>query len=97
MMSQIVPKVISPPEAITLVNSLIEKCKLPNFREDNKAGMHMLHAHIRFWLCSRRICTEFQLEKKQVEDICNLIYERFLQSIAPAGEPVGALAAQSIG
>ena len=32
-----------------------------------------------------------------MEDICNLIRERFLQSIAPAGEPVGALAAQSIG
>ena len=32
---QMVPKIISPPEAVLLVNSLIKDCKLPNFREED--------------------------------------------------------------
>lgn len=59
--------------------------------------MLILHAHLRIWLCSVRVCKEFKLKEETLVEVCNVIKERFMQAIAPAGEPVGSLAAQSIG
>ena len=62
-----------------------------------ESGMQMFHLHLRVWLNSMKVCKEFRLTKKQLELLCKEIKVKFRQAIAPSGEAIGSLAAQSIG
>ena len=60
-------------------------------------GMKIFHAHLRLWLCSTSVCKQYRLTEEELSKICKLIKDKFKQAIAPSGEGIGALAAQSIG
>ncbi len=62
-----------------------------------EAGMQMFHLHLKLWLCSVKVCQEYQLTEKQLGLICKAVIVKFKQAIAPPGEAIGSLAAQSIG
>lgn len=59
--------------------------------------MPMFHNHLKFWLCSVKVCREYGLSEKQLQAICRIIRIKFKQALAPPGEAIGSLAAQSIG
>jgi hypothetical protein len=53
--------------------------------------------HLRMCLASRSICENHRISEKCFDGLLQEIKAKFNQSLAPAGEAIGSVAAQSIG
>lgn len=59
--------IVNPSIASTCVNTLISKCKLASFKNEDQnsvfadIGVKVFHMHLRLWLCSKKICQYWKL------------------------------------
>lgn len=69
--------------------------KKREFEQEN--GLELFRIHIRMFLNSKSICDNYKLSEKCFIGLLEEIKTKFNQSLAPAGEAIGSVAAQSIG
>lgn len=69
--------------------------KKREFEQEN--GLELFRLHIRMFLSSKSICDTYKISEKCFTGLLEEIKTKFNQSLAPAGEGIGSVAAQSIG
>jgi DNA-directed RNA polymerase II subunit RPB1 len=95
--------IVCPPwTAVQMVDELVRECTLPQYKQSkvpqiHNSGMEIFHLHLRIKLCSKKVCFKYKLSEEHLARLCKLIKLKYKQALAPSGEPVGPLAAQSIG
>ncbi|XP_043467716.1 DNA-directed RNA polymerase II subunit RPB1-like [Leptopilina heterotoma] len=96
-----VPCDLNPLMVIQGVRDLLEKCVIVNrddkfIRKINKNTFFLFRYIVRLKLCTKAVCEKYQLSSQAFEWLIREIENRFHQALAPPGEMVGVLAAQSI-
>lgn len=69
--------------------------KKRDFEQEN--GLELFRIHIKMFLASKSICEVYNLSERNFIGLLEEIKMKFNQSLAPAGDAVGSVAAQSIG
>lgn len=95
----------TPMEIVNLVNKLLEELEITRaIREGDSIGREVednakiiLNGHVRGVLGSRKILQQDKLSKQSFNWLIGEIKQRFMKSVAFAGEMIGTLAAQSVG
>ena len=64
---------------------------------DETSGQLIFHLHLRLRFSSKLIFSRFQIADWEFDVLIKQIRSRYRKSLAPAGEAVGAVAAQSVG
>lgn len=65
------------------------------FEREN--GIELFRIHLRMHLASKSLIDYYRLSENLVFGLIEEIKTKFYQSLAPAGEAIGSIAAQSIG
>lgn len=60
-------------------------------------GIELFRIHLRLYLSSRNLIDYYKLTDNLVLGLIEEVKTKFYQSLAPAGEAIGSIAAQSIG
>lgn len=95
----------SPMEVVHKVNKLMSELEVTRaIKEGDAIGREVednakiiLNGHLRGWLGSKRILAQEKLSKQSFDWLLGEIKQRFMKSVAFAGEMIGTLAAQSVG
>lgn len=69
--------------------------KKEEFEQEN--GLELFRIHLRMFLASKNICEVYKISERCFVGLLEEIKTKFNQSLAPAGEAIGSVAAQSIG
>lgn len=64
---------------------------------EQEYGLELFRIHLKMFLASRKICEVDKVSEKCFIGVLEEIKTKFNQSLAPAGEAIGSVAAQSIG
>ena len=87
------PSNVTPLYILTQINDLINELYIVN----KKQGMRFLHILLRAHLSPKQLITKHHIQKETFDWLCNEVRRYFKEAIAPAGEMVGIIAAQSLG
>lgn len=69
--------------------------KKREFEREN--GIELFRIHLRLFLASKSLIETYRLSDNLVLGLLEEVKNKFYQSLAPAGEAIGSIAAQSIG
>nr|ALP13659.1 RNA polymerase subunit beta' subunit-1 [Karenia brevis] len=95
----------TPMEVVQKVNKLLSELEITRaIREGDSIGREVednakivLNGHLRGWLGSKKILQQEKLSKQSFDWLLGEVKQRFMKSVAFAGEMIGTLAAQSVG
>lgn len=87
------PSNITPFYILTKINELVKELYIVN----QKQGMRFLHILLRAYLSPKVLITKYHMQKETFDWVCDEIRRYFKEAIAPPGEMVGIIAAQSLG
>ena len=87
------PSNITPQYILTQIDNLINELYIIN----KKQGIRFLHILIRAHLSPKPLLTKYHIQRETFDWLCNEIRRYFKEAIAPPGEMVGIIAAQSLG
>lgn len=90
------PSNITPKYVLDTIDNLING-KDSLFIINNNQGIKFLHILLRMHLCPKTIIQKYHMQKEVFDWIISEIRRYFKEAIAPAGEMVGIIAAQSLG
>lgn len=87
------PSNVTPMYILTKIDELINELYIV----DKKQGTRFLQVLIRAHLSPKVLITKYHFQKETFDWLCNEVRRYFKEAIAPAGEMVGIIAAQSLG
>ncbi len=85
-------RTVTPREACEIVGDMVKTLRGIFYK-----SAHHIIAYIYENLCSRRCCHDLGLTMRQLHATLDHIHERWLRATVATGDPVGTLAAQSLG
>ncbi|MGA1049788.1 MAG: hypothetical protein ACO3UU_17420, partial [Minisyncoccia bacterium] len=91
-----IPSNITPKYVLDTIDNLING-KDSLYIINNNQGIKFLHILLRMHLCPKTIIQKYHMQKEVFDWIISEIRRYFKEAIAPAGEMVGIIAAQSLG
>lgn len=86
--------IVDPKYVVQQVAKMLEYCRK---QTRNPQGLFTFEALARYYLCSKNIVVNYQLDKRAFDRVIIMVKQKFHKALIQAGERVGGIAGQSIG